>query len=74
MKATAEFPRIIIIPQTKYELDFFQEVLLKMKAKFIISNTDESLLTRFEEGLQEAKKMKEGKLQKKPLRELYENN
>jgi len=47
----------------------------KMKAKFIVSQTnDDSLLTRFEEGLKEAKLMKEGKLQKKPLCELYSNN
>jgi len=68
-------PQITIIPQTKRESDFFQEMLSKMKAKFIVSKTNEnSLLTRFEEGLKEAKLMKEGKLPKKPLCELYDNN
>ena len=42
-----------------------------MKAKFILSKTNEnSLLTRFEEGLKEAKLMKEGKLPKKTLEEI----
>ena len=74
MKVAIELPEITIIPQTKHELDFFQEMLLKMKARFVVCKTNEPLLTRFEEGLQEAKKMKEGKLPKLPLCELYENN
>ena len=74
MNTAVELPRITIIPQTEYEVDFFQEMLSRMKAKFVVSKTNESLLTRFEEGLQEAKQMKEGKLPKKPLCELYEIN
>jgi len=73
MKIAVELPRITIIPRTVHELDFFQEMLSKMKATFVVSKTDESLLHRFEEGLKEAKMMKEGKLPKKPLSELYEN-
>ena len=73
MKVALELPKITIMPQTEHELDFFQEMLLRMKATFVVSKTNESLLTRFEEGLKEAKKMKEGKLSKKPLSELYEN-
>jgi len=67
MKIAVELPRITIMPQTVRELDFFQEMLLKMKATFVVSKTNESLLNRFEQGLKEAKMMKEGKLPKKPL-------
>ena len=74
MKAVAELPQITITPQTINELDFYKEMLSKMRAKFFISKPNESLLTRFEEGLREAKGMKEGKLPKKPLSELYEYN
>jgi len=73
MKAIAELPQITITPRTIHEFDFYREMLSKMSAKFIISKTDESLLARFEEGLIEAKMMKEGKLPKKPLRDLYES-
>ena len=72
MKVALELPEIPIMPQTEHELVFFQEMLLKMKAKFVVSKKDESLLARFEEGLKEAKKMKEGLLPKKPLHELYD--
>ena len=71
MKVAVELPRITIMPQTEGELLFFNEMLLKMRAKFVVSKTNESLLSRFEEGLKEAKKMQEGKLPKKPLSELY---
>ena len=74
MKVAVALPKITIAPQTEHDLYFFQEMLSKMKAKFVVSKTNESLLTRFEEGLQEAKKMKDGKLPKMPLCELYENN
>ena len=74
MEITLNLPRITIIPQTEHELDFFQEMLSKMRAKFVVAKTDESLLVRFEEGLIEAKKMKDGKLPQKPLCELYENS
>ena len=74
MRSTIELPKITIIPQTEKELYFFQEMLTKMKALFVVSKTEESLLVKFEEGLKEAKKMKEGKIPKKPLRELYENS
>jgi len=40
----------------------------------MVSKTNETLLFRFEEGLKEAKMMKNGKLPKKPLSELYEND
>jgi hypothetical protein len=73
MKSVMELPKITIIPQTEKELYFFQEMLSKMKASFVVSKTNESLLVRFEKGLKEAQKMKEGKTPKKPLRELYEN-
>ena len=73
MEITAELPRITITPRTAHELDFLKEMLSKMKATFVISKTNESLLSRFEEGLIEAKLMKEGKLPKKSLSELYEN-
>ena len=73
MNIAVELPRITIMPRTLHELDFFQEMLLKMKATFVISKTDESLLSRFEEGLKEAKLMKEGKLPKKSVSELYES-
>jgi len=42
-------------------------MMIKMKAV-------ESLLVKLEKGLIEAKKMKEGELPKKPLRELYKLN
>lgn len=71
MEAVVELPRITIMPQTEYELDFFKEMLYKMKATFEVSKANERFLTRFEAGLREAKSMKEGKLAKKPLRELY---
>ena len=74
MEIASNLPRITIIPQTEHELDLFQEMLSKMSAKFVVAKTDESLLVRFEEGLIEAKKMKDGKLPKKPLCELYENS
>ncbi|MCL2649971.1 MAG: hypothetical protein FWD60_02955 [Candidatus Azobacteroides sp.] len=74
MKVAVEIPQITIMPQTESELFFFQEMLSKMKARFVVSKTDESFLVRLEEGLKEAKNMKEGKLPKKPLSELYENN
>ncbi len=75
MKTVADLPRITIIPQTKKELDFFQEMLLKMKVSFELSQSDElPFLERLEAGLTEAKKMKGGKLPKKPLRELYERH
>jgi len=74
MKAAVGLPRITIMPQTENELFLFHEMLSKMKATFVVSKTDESLLFRFEEGLKEAKKMKDGKLPKKPLSELYESN
>ena len=74
MKIAVELPRITIMPQTEGELFFFQEMLSKMKAKFVVSKANESLLARFEEGLKEAKMMKNGELTKKPLCELYENN
>ena len=70
MKVAVELPRITIMPQTESELLFFNEMLLKMRAKFVVSKTNESLLSRFEEGLKEAKNMQEGKLPKKPLSEL----
>ena len=73
MKAAIELPKITIMPKTEGELLFFQEMLSKMKATFIVSKTGESLLVKFEEGLKEAKMMKDGKLPKKPLCELYEN-
>ena len=59
MEIALELPKITIMPQTEHELSFFQEMLLRMKATFVVSKTNESLLTRFEEGLKEAKKMKE---------------
>jgi len=74
MKVAVELPKITIMPQTEGELFFFQEMLSKMKAKFVVSKTDESLLVKFEEGLMEAKKMKAGELPKKLLSELYENS
>jgi len=74
MKLAAELPRITIMPQTEGELLFFQEMLSKMKATFVVSKTNEPLLVRFEEGLKEAKMMKEGKLPKKPLCELCTND
>ena len=74
MKIAVELPKITIMPQTAHEFDFFQEMLLKMKATFVVSKTEELLLSKFEEGLKEAKMMKEGKLPKKPLNELYESN
>ena len=74
MKVAVELPRITIMPQTEGELFLFQEMLSKMKATFVVSKTNESLLSRFEEGLIEAKNMKDGKLPKKPLTELYENS
>ena len=74
MKIALELHKITIIPQTEDELLLFQEMLSKMKATFVVSKTDESLLSRFEEGLIEAKSMKEGKLPKKPLCELYAND
>ena len=37
----------------------------------VVFKTNESLLAKFEEGLKEAKKMKEGKLPKKLLSELH---
>jgi hypothetical protein len=74
MEAVVELPRITILPQTEGELSFYQEMLSKMRATFVVSKTNESLLSRFEEGLKEAKMMKEGKLPKKPLSELYANN
>ena len=74
MKVALELPEITIMPQTEHELVFFQEMLSKMKATFVVSKTDESILVRFEEGLKEAKEMKDGKLPKKPLSELYENS
>ena len=74
MKIAVELPQITIMPQTEGELFLFQEMLSKMKATFVISKTNESLLSRFEEGLKEAKNMKEGSLPKKPLSELYANN
>ena len=72
MDIAVKLPKITIAPQTEYELDFFREMLSKMRATFEISKTNENLLSRFEEGLKEAKSMKIGKLAKKPLRELYE--
>ena len=45
----------------------------KMKATFVVSKTEETLLSKFEEGLKEAKMMKDGKLPKIPLSELYES-
>jgi len=74
MKVAVELPQITIMPQTQGELLLFQEMLSKMKATFVVSKNNESLLFRFEEGLKEAKKMKEGKLPKKPLCELYAND
>jgi len=74
MKVAVELPRITIMPKTENELFLFHEMLSMMKATFVVSKTNDSLLFRFEEGLKEAKKMKEGKLPKKPLSELYENN
>jgi len=74
MKTAIELPRITIVPQTEGELSFFQEMLSKMSATFVVSKTNELLLSRFEEGLREAKMMKDGKLPKKPLCELYEND
>ena len=74
MKAALELPKITIMPQTEGELLFFHEMLSKMRATFVVSKTNESLLFRFEEGLKEAKKMKEGKMPKKPLSELYAND
>ena len=73
MRSAIELTEITITPQTESELYFFQEMLTKMKTSFVISKTEESLLVKFEEGLIEAKKMKEGKIPKKTLRELYEN-
>jgi len=72
MKVAIEFPEITIMPQTEKELFFFQEMLSKMKAKYVVSKTNESLLARFEEGLKEAKNMKDGNIPKKLLSELYE--
>jgi len=72
MKAIAELPQITITPQSTHELVFFKEMLSKMRAKFVVSQANESFLSRFEEGLLEAKMMKDGKLPKKPLSELYE--
>jgi len=74
MKAVAQLPHIIITPHTMNELNFYEEMLSKMKARFVVSKPNESLLSRLEEGLKEAKEMKEGKLPKKPLCELYEYN
>ena len=74
MKVALELPKITITPQTERELDFFQEMLLKMKATFIVSKTDDLLLAGFEEGLKEDKMMKDGKLPKRPLSELYEKD
>ena len=74
MKVAVELPSITIMPQTESELLFFREMLSKMRASFVVSKAGESLLSRFEEGLKEAKSMKEGKLPKKPLCELYGNN
>ena len=74
MKVATELPRITIMPQTEGELLFFQEMLSKMKATFVVAKTNESLLSRFEEGLKEAKMMSDGKLPKKPLSELYAND
>jgi hypothetical protein len=74
MKVALELPRITIVPQTEGELFFFQEMLHKMRANFVVSKTNDMLLSRLEEGLQEAKMMKEGKLPKKPLHELYSDN
>ena len=74
MKVATELPKITIMPQTEGELLFFQEMLSKMKAKFVVSKNNESLLSRFEEGLKEAKMMRDGKLPKKPLNELYAND
>jgi len=73
--AAVELPKITIMPQTEVELFFFQEMLSNMKATFVVSQakTNESLLARFEEGLREAKNMRDGKLPKKPLKELYES-
>jgi len=64
MKIAVKLPKIAIIPRTVHELDFFQEMLSKMKASFVVSKTDESFLYRYEERLKEAKMMKEGKLPK----------
>ena len=74
MEIALELPKITIIPQTEKEVVFFYELLSKMKATFTVSKTEESLLSKFEEGLMEAKMMKEGKLPKKPLNELYSNS
>ena len=73
MKIALELPKITILPQTENDLVFFKELLSKMKATFVVSKSEETLLSRFEEGLKEAKMMKEGKLPKIPLNELYEN-
>ena len=59
MNASLNIPQITIIPQSEHELVFFQEMLSKMKATFVVAKADEPLLVRFEEGLKEAKKMKE---------------
>ena len=69
-----QLPCITITPQTEHELAFYREMLLKMNATFYESKSNDSLLNRFEEGLIEAKNMKLGKIPKKPLYELYEND
>ena len=73
MRVAVELPKITIMPKTEKELFFYQEMLSKMEATFVVAKTNESLLARFEEGLKEAKNMNDGKLPKKPLRELYAN-
>ncbi|MCL1942812.1 MAG: hypothetical protein FWF54_04600 [Candidatus Azobacteroides sp.] len=71
---TAKIPQITIIPQTEHELEFFREMLSKMKAKFIITKSNDSttMLSRIAAGLIEAKKMKEGKLPESLLSDLCE--
>jgi len=74
MNVAVELPKITIMPQTESEFLFFSEMLSKMRASFVVSKTNDCLLSRFEEGLKEAKNMHEGKLPKKPLKELYAND
>jgi hypothetical protein len=74
MNIAVELPRITIMPKTEHELFVFQEMLSIMNANFVVYKSEETLLSRFEEGLKEAKLMKEGKLPKIPLSESVKKN